>query len=358
MSNKREMQGSQMLLFSDDEEWRDIVGYEGLYQISNKGRVRSLNYRQKQEAHILKLSFNKKGYLMAGLTKNGHLKTIVVHGLVAKTFIPNPYNLPQINHKDEVKTNNVVDNLEWCTNQYNHDYGTHNKRVGLSNTGKKRTRESIENYKKCQDERRDEYAKRILQYDANGNLTKEWRCAFDIEKELGLSQNNIRTCCNKKAKTCGGFIWRYKTEDAPSSIHQVNNVRLHPVVQYDLNANIINEFPSINEAWRETGISAQHIGKCCKGERKSAGDYLWRYKDDSRKITPYHSRNEKGKSHHNAIAVVQYSIDGEFIKEWGCISGASKELGINPNSICGCCKLKQRTAGGFVWRYKQDGTNI
>lgn len=232
---------------------------------------------------------------MAGLTKNGHLKTIVVHRLVAKAFIPNPDNLPQINHKDEVKTNNNVYNLEWCTNQYNHDYGTHNERVGMSNTGKKRTQESIENYKKCQDNRRDIYSKRILQYDIKGILIKEWRCAFDIENELGLLQANIRTCCNKKAKTCGGFIWRYKTKGSTSVIHQVNNERLRPVLQYDLNANLINEYPSINEAWRKTGISAQHIGKCCKGERKSAGKYLWKYKDDLREIKPYYSRNEKGR---------------------------------------------------------------
>lgn len=348
----------QLSLFSDDEEWRDVVGYEGLYQVSNKGRVRSLNYRQKNETHIIRLCLNNKGYLMAGLTKDGHLKTIVVHRLVAKAFIPNPNKLPQINHKDEVKTNNTVDNLEWCTNKYNHDYGTHNERVGLSNTGKKRSQESIKNYKKCQDYKRDNYAKRILQYDLNGILIKEWRCAFDIEKDLGLSQNNIRTCCNYKAKTCGGFIWRYRTEIIPSVVHQVNNETMRPVLQYDLDANYINEYPSINEAGRKTGILSQHIGKCCKGERKSAGKYIWKFKDDSREVKPYHSRNSKGETHHNAKAVLQLSINGEYIKEWGCISVASNELGINVNSICGCCRKRNKTAGGFVWRYKRGVDDI
>ncbi len=291
---------------------------------------------------------------MAGLTKDRHLKTIVVHRLVAKAFIPNPDNLPQINHKDEVKTNNTVDNLEWCTGKYNHDYGTHNERVGLSNTGKKRSPESIENYKKCQDHRRDIYAKRILQYDLNGIFIKEWRCASDIEKKLGLSQNNIRTCCNRKAKTCGGSIWRYKTKNIPPVVHQVNNEALRPVLQYDMDANFINEYPSINEACRKTGILSQHIGKCCKGERKSAGKYIWRYKDDSHEVIPYHSRNGKGETHHNAKAVLQFSITGEFIKEWGCISEASRELRININSICGCCRKNNMTAGGFVWRYKSE----
>ena len=234
---------------------------------------------------------------MAGMTKDGRLKTIVVHRLVAKAFIPNPDNLPQINHKDEVKTNNSVENLEWCTNRYNHDYGTHNERVGLANTGKKRTQESIENYTNCQDKRRNNYAKRILQYDLNGIFIKEWRCAYDIEKELGLAQGNIRTCCKKKAKTCGGFIWRYKTNKDAKVIHQINNESVRPVIQYDLDANFINEYPSINEAWRRTGILAQHIGKCCMGTRKTAGKYQWRYKGDLRVVTPY--RRGRGASTSN-----------------------------------------------------------
>lgn len=115
------------------ELWEDIKGYEGRYKISNKGRVKSLinnkgNFREK----ILKPSKDKDGYLQVGLSKNGIQKTKRIHQLVAKAFIKNPCNYPLINHKDENKSNNNVDNLEWCTVIYNNNYGTRNKRLSKS----------------------------------------------------------------------------------------------------------------------------------------------------------------------------------------------------------------------------------
>ena len=112
------------------EEWKYIEGYEGLYQVSNYGRVRSLFYRKKNQVQLLKLRKVTKGYLQVALWKNRKRKDFMVHKLVAEAFIPNPNNYPQINHKDEDKTNNCVENLEWCTNEYNHNYGTRNIRAG------------------------------------------------------------------------------------------------------------------------------------------------------------------------------------------------------------------------------------
>ena len=106
------------------EIWKDIQGYEGLYQVSNLGRVRSLNYKKTKTVKILKLTSNTKGYLQLILHKNGEISSRKVHRLVAEAFIPNPDGLPQVNHKDENKQNNCVDNLEWCTNYYNAWYGT------------------------------------------------------------------------------------------------------------------------------------------------------------------------------------------------------------------------------------------
>lgn len=104
-----------------DEVFRPVEGYEGLYEVSNLGRVKSLKWGKER---ILKPGMDGCGYLKANLYKEGKIKHFMVHRLVAQAFIPNPEGLPQINHKDEDKTNNRVDNLEWCTAKYNSNYGT------------------------------------------------------------------------------------------------------------------------------------------------------------------------------------------------------------------------------------------
>lgn len=108
-----------------------MEGYEGKYQVSNLGRIKSLSYRNTGISKILVPKINK-GYYEIGLYLNGIRKMFFVHRLVALTFIPNPNNLPQINHIDEDKTNNCVDNLEWCTQAYNNIYGTRLERVSSS----------------------------------------------------------------------------------------------------------------------------------------------------------------------------------------------------------------------------------
>ena len=169
------------------EEWKDIKGYEDLYQVSNLGRVKSLNYRKTGKEKILKNVKDKDGYFQIHLCKNGRAKHFKIHRLVAKTFIPNPDNLQQINHKDEDKQNNRIDNLEWCTQSYNHDYGTRNKRTAKKN--KKKV--------KC-------------------ITTNE---IFNSIKEAGQNYNinsgDISRCCQGKHSYCGKLktgeklVWRY-----------------------------------------------------------------------------------------------------------------------------------------------------
>lgn len=119
-----------------NEEWRDIKGYEGLYQVSNLGRVKSLRDKNnKKRELILKPKIMRNGYLKVDLCKNGKQKTFTVHRLVATVFISNPKNFPTVNHKDENKLNNNVSNLEWCTVLYNNCYGTRLKKVKCITTG-------------------------------------------------------------------------------------------------------------------------------------------------------------------------------------------------------------------------------
>ena len=168
------------------EYWKPVVGYEGHYQVSNFGRVKSIKFGKEI---ILKQHINiKGGYYYVCLLKNGKHKNYYVHRLVAQAFLPNPNNLPEVNHKDECKTNNVVSNLEWCDRKYNHNYGTINERISQSQS------------------------KPVLQYDLNGNLIKEWKSINECGRN-GFNQGDICKCCNGKRKTAKGFIWKYKNEE-------------------------------------------------------------------------------------------------------------------------------------------------
>lgn len=120
------------------EIWKDIEGYEGLYQVSNKGRIKSLNYRRTGKEGMLKGKPDKNGYLIVFLYKKGEKpKPFLIHRLVAKGFIPNVNDLPEVNHIDENKENNHVENLEWCDRKYNMNYGTRTKRSVENRKGKK-----------------------------------------------------------------------------------------------------------------------------------------------------------------------------------------------------------------------------
>ena len=116
-----------------EESWKDIEGYEGIYQVSNKGNVKSLvDNNGLSREKVLKHLKDRNGYLRVILYKNKTSKHLFVHRLVAKAFIENTNNFPCINHIDECKTNNVVTNLEWCTHKQNTNFGTRNKRIAES----------------------------------------------------------------------------------------------------------------------------------------------------------------------------------------------------------------------------------
>lgn len=193
------------------EQFKTILGYEGLYEVSNFGNVKSLWYGKDK---ILKPQADGGGYLFVWLCKDGKQKIHKVHRLVASAFIPNPDNLSQVNHKDEDKTNNRVDNLEWCTQEYNLNYGTRNTRVAEAQRGVPRPYvvEALTN--------------RTDQSIPIDMLTKDGEpiCTFPSSAEAmrwlwnngyPKAQNSrIIQCCKGREhyNTAYGFKWRYSNE--------------------------------------------------------------------------------------------------------------------------------------------------
>lgn len=173
------------------EEWRDISKLGGSYQVSNLGRVRSLTRRtpnrggwQTRKGQILKPEKARNGYLRITLWTNGKPKHYLIHRLVAQTFLPNPHNFPQVNHKDENKLNNCISNLEWCSEKYNKNYGTFKKRVAKAK------------------------AKPVIQLDLNGKTIKIWSSTKECSKN-NFVPSDVAKCCRGERKVHKGFMWRY-----------------------------------------------------------------------------------------------------------------------------------------------------
>lgn len=173
------------------EEWKNIIGYEGLYEVSDKGNVRNVRRNT-----LLKLSKTKYGYIQVYLYKNGIRTGLKVHRLVAQAFIENPDNLPEVNHRDEDKLNNSVDNLEWCSHKYNVNYGHRTENaintrvkngyadpdfIGFGLNEKDYMKEYNRIYYEMNREKSNEYSKRYYQehkkelYEKNKERNKEWR---------------------------------------------------------------------------------------------------------------------------------------------------------------------------------------
>lgn len=253
----------------EQEIWKDIPGFEGLYQVNQWGDIFSLYSNKK-----LKYSYSNDGYKQYGLYKKRKRYGIMAHKAVALAFIPNPKNYPMVNHKDENKQNNYVDNLEWCTARYNNIYSNNGKRSG-EKTGKK-----------------------IYCYNLDGTLYKIYPSAREAARDLNISSGNISTIAQWKEissekknivsiknkifsfveRTSEEVINRYeKTQDR--KMCNKNNRLSKKIQQFTLDNIPLATYLSTQEASRQTNISASQIRRAARlyDEEKTCHGYKWKY---------------------------------------------------------------------------------
>lgn len=203
-------------MIENTEIWKPVVGYKELYEVSNFGRVRSLD-RIDSNNHplkgvILKPYISNSGYLLVGLYKQQKRDRKLLHRLVAEAFIPNPDNKPEIDHINTIKTDNTVflnedgsinyekTNLRWTTRKENINNPLTKTKMQINARKPSKGKYGKKHHR----------SKPIIQYDKEGNFIKEWDCANDVERVLGISNKHIGSVCLGKRKSCGGYIWRYK----------------------------------------------------------------------------------------------------------------------------------------------------
>lgn len=221
------------------EEWKNVVGYEGIYQISSFGRLKSC----RRNGLIMKQTKDRYGYLYVNLFKDGIATKKKVHQLVAIAFIPNVCDYSCVNHKNEKKTDNTVDNLEWCTVEYNNRYGSK--------------------------------VKPIVQCDLNGNTIKAWDSAGEASNFLHIDASAITKCCKHKKSNYKGYKWEY-TEPYEE---EIRSWRTGEVIQLNPHTlEYICSYKNAYDAFLKTGIKYQSIGDVCKGKRNIAGGFIWKYK--------------------------------------------------------------------------------
>lgn len=263
------------------EEFKPIPGYEGLYEISNHGNVWSIpriNSGRRFGGYKISVSQGRSKYKQVQLSKNGVTTPFLVHRLVALAFVPNPNNLPCVNHKDEDKANNRADNLEWCTYSYNCNYGTRNERI-KSNSPR---------------------INKVLQLNQRNEVISEYDSMHDASNITGINVAHICDCCHGKRDSAGKFMWRFKDECYHSNSKKIKLQRLQAkkdgyrkvssalskeVLQCNINGCIIKRFASTVEASKHTGIATSGIINACNGKYKQSGGFIWMYAKDQTQTT-------------------------------------------------------------------------
>lgn len=255
-----------------EEVWKAIPNFDG-YEASSFGRIRSWWTPGKRgiglgkgsgkrvlsnKPRLHKFSLDKDGYQSTSLTGNdGIHRRMRVHRLVAMAFIPNPGNLPQVNHKNENKSDNTVENLEWCDGTYNINYGTALRRSALKRM------------------------KQVARYDLNGNYIDSFESASEAMRKTGI--RHIASVCNKKRNNAGGYQWRYtdNTENITpycKKTYVAKNIKR--VECYDLKGNFVRAYDSITEASVDNKVRICSISGALHGRQHSSAGYVWKFSNE------------------------------------------------------------------------------
>lgn len=303
-----------------DEIWKQIPD---TLICQNKNAFISSFGRIKYENGIIGNGYSFSGYL--GISIGG--KNYKAHQLVAKVFLPNPYNKLIVNHKDGNKFNAKLDNLEWNTHKENseHAYST-----GLNKN-----------------------TKPIIQFDLNMNKIKEFNSINEASRELNITSVRISKCCRKLLNSIDDNVFLYKDEYISEQTNGIyKNKKYNNIIQFDLNFNIVKLFKSTSQASKELNIKKSLILSCCNNDQKSTNKFIFMYKNKYNPTIQYKLiKNTKAKK------IVQFDLNMNIIKTFESIIKASNELNISDSNISSCCKGNRKTTGGFKFMYFEDYTN-
>lgn len=236
--------------------WKEIKDTNGLYLVSDKGQIFSVKANR-----VIKSRKEKNGYYRIELNVDGKSHKELVHRLVAEAFIPNPNNYPIVNHKDENPANNCADNLEWCTPQYNVNYGNcKQKRIA--------NREYIAGWNHSQ-------SKPVKQFDLEGNFIHEYGSCGMAATLTGLDARSISKCANGQLKQYAGYGWSY-TDTYSYDPHPHHTIRNGDIDCFDLQGKLIKTYHTQDEL-RADDLNPSNVCRVCRGERNQYHGFVFKY---------------------------------------------------------------------------------
>ena len=241
-------------------KWKEIPNTDGLYLVSDEGKIFSVRSNK-----VLKNQRIHNGYWRIELNINGEYKRYFIHRLVAETFIPNPDNLPCVNHKDENPSNNHVSNLEWCTHKYNTNYGTCIERI-IKNKPKKDSGEYF-------------WSKKVYQFDLEGNLIKEYGSVAEAARSISGSPTCINKVIDGIMKKYKGYYWNIDKvfNYNPEKIH---GLKKGAILQLDSEGKVIKRYATGNELEKD-GYRQISVNRVCRGERNTYKGYKWKHEGEN-----------------------------------------------------------------------------